>query len=101
FDWRGLSCSSHAECPAHRAECWRGQCLCTPGFYYSHSNNYCVDGCANLQRTFMEYPTGGIRGNNIVWDTGARSPAACQTSCANRGDCRTAEYEYNRRCTLQ
>ena len=37
-------CSSDADCPAVNSECFKGKCLCSPGYYYSNCSNTCLQG---------------------------------------------------------
>ncbi|KAL8563875.1 hypothetical protein ACOMHN_034254 [Nucella lapillus] len=42
--WLEKKCSSDAECGEYHRGCFADSCLCTPGYYFSHSLNSCVKG---------------------------------------------------------
>ncbi|XP_070177742.1 uncharacterized protein [Littorina saxatilis] len=57
--WLEKSCDSDGDCPdGIHAECWKGKCLCTPGYYYSNGQAVCVEDChvADQQGEFLVYP---------------------------------------------
>ena len=41
--WLHTLCSGDNDCERSNAKCYKGECLCTPGFYYSVGNETCVD----------------------------------------------------------
>ncbi|XP_070178964.1 uncharacterized protein [Littorina saxatilis] len=42
-EWLNKPCSAQADCKVKKAECFKGRCLCTPGYNYSISGNTCVE----------------------------------------------------------
>jgi len=40
-NWLTKACTSNTECSQVNAECFSGQCLCTPGYYFCTSLNSC------------------------------------------------------------
>nr|KAG5699517.1 hypothetical protein BaRGS_020076 [Batillaria attramentaria] len=93
--WLDTTCATNADCKGViNTECYAGQCLCTPGYYYSISHNYCVDSCAvsDLQATFLRYPNVAIPSNNLY---GGSRPAVqdCLDWCAADTRCLTAEWQ--------
>ena len=43
-DWLEKTCTVDDECKVDNAECYAGRCLCTPGYFYSHSTMTCIPG---------------------------------------------------------
>ena len=41
-DWLYRPCAENYYCEDGNIECYRGRCLCTPGYYYSVSSKTCV-----------------------------------------------------------
>ncbi|KAK7088649.1 hypothetical protein V1264_022548 [Littorina saxatilis] len=92
FEWLERECSSDAECGVPLSECFAGRCLCSPGYYFSNSNGFCLEGCAqaDLQTTLLTYPDYFISMYNI--DSLVTSKEDCVTVCGQYQQARTCDY---------
>ncbi|KAK7496667.1 hypothetical protein BaRGS_00012074 [Batillaria attramentaria] len=101
--WLEKTCASNADCAARHSECYDGSCLCTPGYYYSHRMNFCVQTCSpsNLQTTFLRYPGAAIDHHNIA-SIGGTSATQCKELCLQQPTCRTFDFRASDgSCSLQ
>ncbi|KAL8593773.1 hypothetical protein ACOMHN_059266 [Nucella lapillus] len=92
-EWLEKNCSSDAECGEYHRECFAGSCLCSPGYYFSHSINSCVTGCAkaDLQSRLLPYPNRFIHNLNLGTCLNGISPEACLAICRQNADARTCD----------
>ncbi|KAL8563877.1 hypothetical protein ACOMHN_034256 [Nucella lapillus] len=103
--WLEKKCSSDAECGEYHRESFAGSCLCTPGYYFSHSLNSCMKDCAkaDLQPGVLAYPNRYIKDHNLSCMKTTRK--ACLTFCMHNADARTCDFTHNRNgvyyCCLQ
>ncbi|KAL8580705.1 hypothetical protein ACOMHN_004746 [Nucella lapillus] len=91
--WLTRACTQNSSCPTRGdAMCFKGRCLCLPGYYYSLSQDSCQKSCTLLQDDFIEYPWSILRGNSlnysvISWDN-------CRKWCLAMNGCLSVEYLY-------
>ncbi|KAK7490094.1 hypothetical protein BaRGS_00018616 [Batillaria attramentaria] len=55
-NWQGSECSVDELCPAKNSQCFDGQCVCVPGYFYSVLTHTCCPECKSLGSGFVEYP---------------------------------------------
>ncbi|KAL8563874.1 hypothetical protein ACOMHN_034253 [Nucella lapillus] len=91
--WLEKKCSSDAECGEYHSECFAGSCLCTPGYYFSHSLNSCVKDCAkgDLRSRLLAYPNRYILDLNLGPCSVVTSPEACHATCIQNANARTCD----------
>ncbi|KAK7107350.1 uncharacterized protein [Littorina saxatilis] len=55
--WLEKPCAAPEDCKVKMSECFKGRCLCTPGFYYSIRSNTCVTQCSpsDLSDSYLTY----------------------------------------------
>ncbi|KAK7099137.1 hypothetical protein V1264_003323 [Littorina saxatilis] len=94
-DWVEKSCTVNSECPATQSVCYEGLCLCTPGYYYSISQNACLTSCAqhDLRGRFFKYANAYISLNNLL-SSPSETVAQCFDMCLTEPTCRTVDYDY-------
>ncbi|XP_076450136.1 uncharacterized protein LOC143286450 [Babylonia areolata] len=91
--WLTKACTVAEDCDRTGAECIEQQCLCTPGFYYSISQDACHVGCSRLQTDFVEYP-GWLLGLNNM-DEGTTTWEECRKWCFSTTRCVSLEYHFD------
>ncbi|XP_070178949.1 uncharacterized protein [Littorina saxatilis] len=102
--WLERSCDSDANCTdSIHAECFKGKCLCTLGYYYSNGQDVCVDNCPvpDQQAEFLTYPGIYLSGygyavhvydaNNGIHD----NLVDCLAVCAKDANCFVAEFDFD------
>ncbi|KAK7096563.1 hypothetical protein V1264_005842 [Littorina saxatilis] len=102
--WLERSCDSDADCPdGINAECFKGKCLCTPGYYYSNGQAVCVDNCpeSDQQAEFLTYPDSFLRRNNYFRRLYGTTLVNCLAKCVADTGCIVAGYNFlNNQCTM-
>ncbi|KAK7485088.1 hypothetical protein BaRGS_00023628 [Batillaria attramentaria] len=84
-------------------ECFFGQCLCKPGYYYSVGSQICVETCneTDLLQDFVKYAVSGIGGYNME-AYGSITLEECMARCVSNTACLTFEYyKEDGTCNLQ
>ncbi|XP_070178961.1 uncharacterized protein [Littorina saxatilis] len=97
--WLERSCASDADCPdGIHAECFKGKCLCTLGYYYSNGQDVCVDNCpvSDQQAEFLTYPGIYLLANyDYVFDADGEhvdNLVDCLAACAADAGCIIADF---------
>ncbi|XP_070178965.1 uncharacterized protein [Littorina saxatilis] len=94
--WLERSCASDADCPdGIHAECFKGKCLCTLGYYYSNGQAVCVDNCpvSDQQAEFLTYPDSFLSGNNDARSIFSVTLVDCLAGCVADTRCIVAQYD--------
>ncbi|KAL8568129.1 hypothetical protein ACOMHN_027652 [Nucella lapillus] len=62
--WLEKNCMKDADCATPQSLCFKGQCLCQPGMFFSQGSNTCVTSCDknHLQDSFVTYVDTGLNG---------------------------------------
>ncbi|KAK7500895.1 hypothetical protein BaRGS_00007775 [Batillaria attramentaria] len=98
------ACDTDSDCATCIGfECFFGQCLCTPGYYFSEGSQICVKTCeeSDLQQNVMVYANSGIDGNDIIQYT-SKTLVECVMLCVSTPACRTIDYgRQHGTCNLQ
>ncbi|KAK7096559.1 uncharacterized protein [Littorina saxatilis] len=102
--WLERSCASDADChDGIHAECFKGKCLCTLGYYYSNGQAVCVDNCpeSDQQAEFLTYPDSFLRRNNYFRRLYGTTLVNCLAKCVADTGCIVAGYNFlNNQCTM-
>ncbi|XP_070178882.1 uncharacterized protein [Littorina saxatilis] len=90
-EWLNKPCLAQADCKVKMAECFKGRCLCTPGYYYSISGNTCVEECSpsNLADGFLVYLDSYLRSDTWFEQYSGVCEQQCAERCAAEQRCRT------------
>ncbi|KAK7096566.1 uncharacterized protein [Littorina saxatilis] len=91
--WLERSCHSDADCPnGINAECFKGKCLCTPGYYYSNGQDVCVDNCpvSDQLSEFLAYPHSYMDVQTVVLP--GDNVEDCLDACAASSSCITVGF---------
>ncbi|XP_070181011.1 protein eyes shut-like isoform X2 [Littorina saxatilis] len=88
--WLGQQCNAGYPCGASGRECRDGECVCDAdgGYYYSHSQNDCVQDCAEFGTDYDYYYNNDFYGHN-AFSLHAEDVAVCKEGCNNVTACRT------------
>ncbi|XP_025076108.1 tenascin-like [Pomacea canaliculata] len=90
--WHKVSCKTDDDCNQPHAACFKQQCLCDRGYFYT-TNDTCTSTCSTdeLQDTFTEYPNTALRGNHLASFDGV-SLKYCKDSCLADKRCLTFDF---------
>ncbi|KAL8624143.1 hypothetical protein ACOMHN_020193 [Nucella lapillus] len=101
-DWLEKECGKDWECGESHRECYKGSCLCTPGYYYSLSRDSCVPTCPveELQPRLLAYPGRFISGNNLKKCYKSLTLEDCLARCRATPKARTCDG-WKSYCCLQ
>ena len=47
--WLGKRCTTNSTCISSNSQCFKGKCLCSPGYYYSEEDRTCIGGKCTAQ----------------------------------------------------
>ena len=47
--WLGKRCTTNSTCKSSNSQCFKGKCLCSPGYYYSEEDRTCIGGKCTAQ----------------------------------------------------
>ena len=47
--WLGKRCTTNSTCISSNSQCFKGKCLCSPGYYYSEEDRRCIGGKCTAQ----------------------------------------------------
>ncbi|KAL8568127.1 hypothetical protein ACOMHN_027650 [Nucella lapillus] len=91
------TCVTNEECPAPQTQCFKGQCLCSPGYYFSMTRNACVDGCkdADLKDVFMKYQGSSIFGQGYIMSASQSTLPNCFSLCRLTSTCSGLVFRAN------
>ncbi|KAL8568130.1 hypothetical protein ACOMHN_027653 [Nucella lapillus] len=103
--WLKKVCASDENCSVADSTCFKGECLCSPGRFYSVSSQTCVTSCsrANMQDTYVIYSDALLvigkmdsAGQTVIADT----PEQCQSLCntIEVALCVATVYDHQNRC---
>ncbi|XP_025085465.1 uncharacterized protein LOC112558921 [Pomacea canaliculata] len=93
--WLDKTCTKDSDCTHPKSVCFAGHCLCSPGFFYSHSRDECLADCtdADLKPLMVSYPGWYIFQHNL--NSSVTSWAECVEWCSMDPACRTFEYNFS------
>ncbi|KAK7095768.1 hypothetical protein V1264_005134 [Littorina saxatilis] len=80
-------CPTATECGVE-CDSDRGECSCSPYFYYSVSLNTCVPSCSTPHTTYVEYKGHDLSGHDLSMVLTTENFQECKDWCSANDDCR-------------
>ncbi|XP_067649014.1 uncharacterized protein [Haliotis asinina] len=89
----GMTCTRDDDCHVNMTSCFRGRCLCHPGYSHNIRRNSCDRDCQNYGDTMTPYMGLGIIGHNTKILNVASTMEMCMSACVQQTFlCKTIEF---------
>ncbi|KAK7099138.1 hypothetical protein V1264_003324 [Littorina saxatilis] len=93
--WVDNPCIVNSDCPeVKKSECFKGRCLCVPGYYYSSGRDSCVQTCSScrLAPSYLRYPNSTFYIPMSYVTPAALEDQDCLNACSSQTSCRSIGY---------
>ncbi|XP_067649012.1 uncharacterized protein [Haliotis asinina] len=89
----GMKCTRDNDCHVNMTSCFRGRCLCHPGYSHNIRRNSCDRDCQNYGDTMTPYIGISIRGHNTKILNWTSTMEMCMSACVQQTLlCKTIEF---------
>ncbi|XP_067649016.1 uncharacterized protein [Haliotis asinina] len=94
----GMKCTNDDDCHVNMTSCFRGRCLCHPGYSHNIRRNSCDRFCQRLGDSMTPYQGLGIKRHNVMAIETAKGKEAlemCMSACVHETafKCKTIDFQ--------